>query len=121
MYPEYNWDLKEARRVPQNWWKEMANQREFMDSIARELKMTSHYDWYTVGRDEIVQRGGSRLLKLYGDSVIKGKRQAFEQKSQQFLIHESVLIDLGWPNQSKRFHELKNVLLLKTLTQIINL
>ncbi len=44
-------------------WKNIKNQRKFLDWIAAELKFRSQDDWYTISKDVILKKGGYLIHK----------------------------------------------------------
>ena len=48
VYPNYNWKPSEYSRFPIHHWEDVSNQREFMDSIYKELDLKDMNDWYNV-------------------------------------------------------------------------
>ena len=85
-FPEASWDLMKFKQVPKNHWSSMANQRAFMDDLARRLGFPFVKDstrkeidepkyemdgWYAVSNQTVIDHGGARLLALYDDSLAK--------------------------------------------------
>jgi len=52
-------------------WKTLAEQRTFLDDIAKKYNITDHQEWYNISRDKIRQNGGHELLKLHKYSLGK--------------------------------------------------
>ncbi len=61
----YNWDLQKFRQRPSGWWKHISNQREFMDQLAKKLRITHFDDWAKIGAKRVYNNGGSYLLSKY--------------------------------------------------------
>lgn len=53
------------------FWEDVANQRKYLDWLARQLNIKDMDGWYKVTYKDMQTRKGSRLLQLYGYSVIK--------------------------------------------------
>eukprot|EP01027_Heterolobosea_sp_BB2_P018918 GEZU01026579.1.p1 GENE.GEZU01026579.1~~GEZU01026579.1.p1 ORF type:complete len:601 (+),score=135.41 GEZU01026579.1:14-1816(+) len=51
--------------VPRSFWKNINNQRLFMDKVAVDMQVKNFEDWYSVSVKEIIARGGGPLLKDY--------------------------------------------------------
>jgi hypothetical protein len=69
IYPEIDWLPWKFDYVPQPFWAEQKNQRNFLDWLSEELKLESIWDWYGVEKGDISSRGGVGLLKQYGGSM----------------------------------------------------
>jgi hypothetical protein len=48
LYPEYNWLPWKFTVTPRGHWDNVANQRNFMDWVAKEMNFTNFTDWYQV-------------------------------------------------------------------------
>ena len=48
VYPDHDWSANYFFRVPRNHWKDIKNQREYMDLMGKELKIKELSDWYNV-------------------------------------------------------------------------
>lgn len=58
-------------------WRERASRRAFLENVAKELDITTAQDWKKVKSADVVRRGGSRLLSLYGGSLSAALQDAF--------------------------------------------
>jgi hypothetical protein len=63
IYPDFPWKAWKFTKVGSGFWLDAKNQREFMDSVAEELKISNFEDWYSVQRIQIEDIGGSSLIK----------------------------------------------------------
>jgi hypothetical protein len=73
VYPENTW--KEAKTLvhkPVNYWRDKANQKAFLDQLAKELNIHSPEDWYTVTNKKVIAMGGSSIMSQYGGSLLRG-------------------------------------------------
>jgi hypothetical protein len=66
-YPEKAWNSKERSN-----WKEVTNQRQFFDTLAKSLNVNNWEDWYSVSAGQVVRRGGTFIKNYYRGSMIKG-------------------------------------------------
>ncbi len=57
--------------MPPHHWNSVANQRAFMDELAKKLNIKSPTDWYKVTRGTFTQYGGDGLLQRYHSSFYK--------------------------------------------------
>jgi len=73
VYPEHAWDPQRFDRTPQRYWTQHENQRSFLATVGEALGCRGPdrewERWYTVSAKEIRERGGGRLLSLYGNSM----------------------------------------------------
>ncbi len=80
IFPEYEWLPWKFVQISKGYWKDMKNQRKFMDWAGKELNYTNKEDWYKVTTEvinfklkilkfkEILKLGGRSLLSMYNDS-----------------------------------------------------
>lgn len=52
-------------------WKDMNNQRRFMDWIGKELNVQNYQDWYKVKTSDILNRGGYSLLTNFYEGSLR--------------------------------------------------
>jgi hypothetical protein len=71
LYPEYNWKQWQMDIVPRGFWDVLENQRTYLDWLGTQLNVSHWEDWYDITREQVIERGGSTLLKKYGDSLIR--------------------------------------------------
>ena len=79
IYPEHSWKLSEYDRVPVGYWTDVDIQKQFLESIFRELEMKTLDDWYKVSTKEVRDRGGYRLMDLYSGSLMKALQLIYPQ------------------------------------------
>ena len=48
VFPEYKWLPWRFKKVPKGFWKDIKNQRDFMDWIGLQIGLKSMDDWYHV-------------------------------------------------------------------------
>jgi hypothetical protein len=66
----YPW-LFHYQDLDETFWSNEKYQRLFLDWAAIQLKISKHDHWYKISTEEIKSLGGSMLLSLYGDSLVK--------------------------------------------------
>eukprot|EP01114_Cavostelium_apophysatum_P022236 TRINITY_DN7981_c0_g1_i1.p1 TRINITY_DN7981_c0_g1~~TRINITY_DN7981_c0_g1_i1.p1 ORF type:complete len:228 (+),score=38.11 TRINITY_DN7981_c0_g1_i1:3-686(+) len=69
-FPEVDWSGA-PERMPNKYWKDLANQKAFLDQAAQSLNVKQNEDWYRVRRADILRLGGHRLLNIYGNSLLR--------------------------------------------------
>jgi len=69
IYPEYNWIETKFLHVSKNYWKDLENQKNFLEEIGKKLNITKLEDWYGVKYDDIEKKGGRTLLLYHINSV----------------------------------------------------
>ena len=65
LYPEENWNIFNRKRLPNDFWNSLENQRKFMNFVKQKLNIQKMEDWYSVKTLDIKELGGSRLLHIY--------------------------------------------------------
>ena len=48
LYPNYNWLPWKFENCPRNFWKDIQNQRKFLDWVGNQLNIKEMSDWYKV-------------------------------------------------------------------------
>lgn len=76
-----NWNNHEFRKVPQDHWESVENQRLFMAHLAKKLNIKSTEGWYNVTRNVIEGNGGAGLLesRYKGSSVVQLLRNCYPE------------------------------------------
>jgi hypothetical protein len=67
---QVEWMPWKFKGVAKNYWADVANQRKFMDWVAKELKLKSVDDWRAVSRAQLVDLGGSPIMLLLYARII---------------------------------------------------
>lgn len=57
--------------MPQGYWKDIQNRRNFLENFARKNGISKPSDWGNVTIQQIKESGGNSLLKCYSGSLIK--------------------------------------------------
>ena len=66
LYPEFPWNEFERLSLPQKFWDNPSNVRDFLSRVAKEYQITSQEDWYRVSREQLIRLKGARLLQKQG-------------------------------------------------------
>lgn len=71
LFPEYEWDLTQFDRKPNNYWESVENQRAFMLDLGKKLGISEddYHAWTLVTKQTVIRHGGSRLLNLHRSSM----------------------------------------------------
>src|SRR4051812_9121245 len=78
----YNLDLSDGHSVAhRNYWKDIKNQRKFLEKLGAQLKIRTLDDWNQIKIKDVIDNGGSGLLSHYGGSL---------QKALKFIYPEHV-------------------------------
>jgi len=75
---------------PDEYWADPKNQRDFLDNIAKQLKIAKWEDWYQVGIKDIEDNGGRVLLKRYNDSIIAALLANYPEHPWQIWLFRKV-------------------------------
>jgi hypothetical protein len=72
LYPEHAWDTTKFRAhgVPRGYWKDVQNQRQFMDRLGAKLGIQKSTDWYKVSYEDILKNGGAGVLSNNKSSLL---------------------------------------------------
>jgi hypothetical protein len=57
------------KKVPEGFWKDLVNQRNYIQWLAKELKITNMEDWYKVKHRDLRQIDSGMLQTCYGNSL----------------------------------------------------
>lgn len=69
-YPERGYQASRCRaKLPQGYWQEEENRKDFMDALARQHGVKTAADWRRVGIQEVQAAGGAGLLSRYNNNV----------------------------------------------------
>ena len=64
-FPEEDWTLLAPSSRTRFYWKDMKNQRAFLDQFYRDNNLTSQADWSQISREMVGMAGGRQLLTYY--------------------------------------------------------
>ncbi len=68
----YEWDVTKFNHVPSGYWKELEHQRSFVQSLAKQLHISTKEEWKIITIDIVKKHGGEGLLRSkYGGSIAK--------------------------------------------------
>ena len=67
-YPDHTWTPWKFHQVPKRYWKEVANQKDCVERIGKELEVRSLEDWYGIKQSQLVASGGRGLLTYFSNS-----------------------------------------------------
>jgi hypothetical protein len=75
IYPEHNWpSIRQTTQYkPYGFWKDIKNQKIFLDNLANKLNITKPEDWYSVKVETVLREGGYFVLSYYQGSLTRGK------------------------------------------------
>jgi hypothetical protein len=70
VFPSYPWLPWKFFAVPDGYWKNKENQKQFLDWLAPQLQIRTWEDWYSVTGGTIAQHGGRWLLQDHYDNSV---------------------------------------------------
>jgi hypothetical protein len=71
-YPEFTWDEWHFKELQPLYWKDLHNQRAYLDWIAEQLGMERVEDWYHCSAQHVNAVGRHKIVQdLYGNSLVK--------------------------------------------------
>ena len=59
LFPEHRWQGWKFRLVPKGWWKDIENQRAFVDYLKSELGLSTFEDCYQLSNTHIISHRGT--------------------------------------------------------------
>lgn len=59
IYPEHDWQEWRFGKVPRNFWDDLANQKKFVEDVAKQLRVGELDDWFGVKAADIRAKGSS--------------------------------------------------------------
>jgi len=66
IYPELEWGIYSQRVIiPQNYWNDIANVKEFIEKLRDSYHIQQDEDWYRISIKQIQQAGGTALIAKY--------------------------------------------------------
>ena len=63
--PEHEWCIWKFVSLPRGIWRDVQLQKEFFDSLAKEMKFEKLSDWYTITVDDVRRYGGGSIIHLH--------------------------------------------------------
>ena len=71
IYSEHSWEILKFHQIPKGYWKDINNQKKFLDTISKDLRLKTLDDWYEIPMKDLQDRIGFRLLSMYWGSLIQ--------------------------------------------------
>jgi hypothetical protein len=71
VYPDY---VRTSTVKPQGYWKDIRNQKEFFDQLARKWNIQNQKDWNKVTNKMVIEEGGRFIGAYYNNSLQQGNR-----------------------------------------------
>eukprot|EP01118_Nematostelium_gracile_P009093 TRINITY_DN3048_c0_g1_i1.p2 TRINITY_DN3048_c0_g1~~TRINITY_DN3048_c0_g1_i1.p2 ORF type:complete len:336 (+),score=65.90 TRINITY_DN3048_c0_g1_i1:28-1035(+) len=84
LFPEHNWNLLQFHHVPKGTCDDVQIQKEIINNITKQLKITKMEDWYGITAKQIRENGGAPLLMKYQGSPKKMITAMFPEHVWQF-------------------------------------
>jgi hypothetical protein len=69
VYKEYEWLPWKFKKSPVNFWKDLNNQRKYLDWLFKKLNFKNKEDWYNVNQTDFNKNYGGGLMCLFGGFV----------------------------------------------------
>lgn len=90
-----------------NYWGDIKNQRNFLESYAKKFNIRVPEDWGKVKTTHVIENGGNNILSLYKNSLLRTLKFVFPGCS-YFTIHNKLKKFRGRRNglkEHKHMHE----------------
>lgn len=69
IFPEHTWYPWKFLPTPKSFWKNLKNQRDYIDWLGKDLGISNMDDWYNTDTQKIHNRYGETILQSYGGSL----------------------------------------------------
>src|SRR5690242_7701474 len=69
---------------PKNNWKDLSNQKLFLERIAPDLGINKLEDWRNIKVHQVIEKGGGSMLKHYGGSLQRALKTLYTQINWNF-------------------------------------
>jgi hypothetical protein len=79
LYPEYEWDPLQFAKLPQYYWNDIANQRNALDRIGKELGVQKMDDWYKITSKQVKKTKAAFIVKYYNGSLIEALKKIYPE------------------------------------------
>lgn len=90
-YPDHKWlPWRFSVGLPNKFWDNKQNQREFMDWLGFTLGYTQLEDWYSITTKELDQNGGNYLLQKFNDSPCDLVQSTFPEHNWKIWMFDRV-------------------------------
>ncbi len=63
------WEVFNFLCVPTTWEQDIVSHRNFLEDLAKKLKITDQQGWFNVTPEVIIQHGGASILEQYNNSL----------------------------------------------------
>jgi len=80
-----DWDIHKFKQISRGYWDDIANQKKFMDGLAKKLTITESDGWYTVMGKTIQDHGGDGLLQRHSWSPYQLLKSVLPRVSTVYL------------------------------------
>lgn len=100
VYPEYDWNIFDFKRVPNHYWKSKLFQKKFLDDFALKNSINTSNDWSKIKHKQIKQSGGSGLLNQYNNSLYKALKENYPDNNWNVFLSTNKL-PRGFWNDTK--------------------
>ena len=108
LQPNSAWDFFSVGRYPSNHWKQIENQREFMDRMKDKYQIKQQSDWKQITWADVERHGGRTLRKMYCSFPGLLRVLYPEEKIDDFEVREK-LPQGFWDNPQHRHRFLERV------------
>eukprot|EP00026_Physarum_polycephalum_P003695 Phypoly_transcript_03709.p1 GENE.Phypoly_transcript_03709~~Phypoly_transcript_03709.p1 ORF type:complete len:736 (+),score=66.77 Phypoly_transcript_03709:154-2361(+) len=72
VYPNIGLNVEEFRNLPQSYWRDVSNRKNFFTNLARkrDFDPTNKEKWYSITKlDVMLEKGGIAIIKFYNSSI----------------------------------------------------
>lgn len=80
LFPEVNWKMWKFGNAPSGFWKDIKNQRRYLDWLSDELGIQSYEKWYFISSSNLKDKGAHGVLSQYDHSIPKTLMSVYSGK-----------------------------------------
>ncbi len=70
IYSNHHWQLWKFAQVLQGYWYDISHQRDYFDSLARDMNLQTFEQWYDITREDVEAHEGSDFLAVHYDRSV---------------------------------------------------
>jgi hypothetical protein len=77
VYPNHDWIIWKFKCVPQGFWDNAGNRKEFLNWLEKQMYITKWTDWYRISQKQISKVASTTVIQRYG--MMSLLKEAFPQ------------------------------------------
>ena len=107
VYPDHPWFFKYFKSKKIEYFQSLENQKDFMDTLYENLKLSTLDDWINVPRSKYLEFGGAHILSLYSNDIQQLLFTIYSNHNWPFDIEQTKIRRNQQKKLIKIFHQLQ--------------